>query len=159
MCTKNAALTAATGALTVPEYLIHRFPSERNTLRVASALIIVISSLLYLLAVFKGAGHLFQLFLDIPYEWAIGLVLVIVVVYTSVGGFHSVVRTDVIQGLMMMLGSIAIFWFVTQAAGGIGSLAKLKSQPETEFLFTANAGTPFIVLLGVALAGIPQAVC
>ncbi|MGI9327165.1 MAG: sodium:solute symporter family transporter [Pseudomonadales bacterium] len=145
--------TAATGALTVPEYLIHRFPSEHRALRTASAVIIVASSLLYLLAVFKGAGHLFQLFFDIPYEWAVGLVLAIVVAYTSAGGFYSVVRTDVVQGLMMMLGSIAIFWFVTQAAGGVGALVTLQAQPKTEYLFTANAGTPFIVLLGVALAG------
>ena len=150
---KMRRFTTATGALTVPEYLIHRFPSSGRSLRTASALIIVASSTLYLLAVFKGAGHLFQLFFDIPYEWAVGLVLIIVVAYTSAGGFHSVVRTDVIQGLMMMCGSVAIFWCVTRAAGGVGAVTTLYSAPQTEYLFGAHAGTPFIVLLGVALAG------
>ena len=145
--------TAATGALTVPEYLIHRYPSENRQLRTAAALIIVVASLLYLLAIFKGAGHLFQFFFDIDYELAVFLVLVMVVGYTSVGGFHSVVRTDVVQGVLMMLGSVAIFWCVTDAAGGVGSLSTLQAQPQSEHLFTANAGTPFVVLLGVALAG------
>lgn len=145
--------TAATGALTVPEYLVQRFPSDHSLLRTAAALIIVVASLLYLLAIFKGAGHLFQFFFAIDYELAVMLVLVIVVAYTSAGGFHSVVRTDVVQGILMMLGSVAIFWCVTRAAGGIGALATLQAQPATEYLFTANAGTPFVVLLGVSLAG------
>ncbi|MFK7914348.1 MAG: sodium:solute symporter [Pseudomonadales bacterium] len=145
--------TAATGALTVPEYLIHRYPSSNSRLRTAAALIIVVASLLYLMAIFKGAGHLFQFFFDIDYELAVFLVLVMVVGYTTAGGFHSVVRTDVVQGLLMMMGSVAIFWCVTDAAGGIGALASLQAQPQSEYLFTANAGTPFVVLLGVSLAG------
>ena len=113
---------------------------------------IVFASLLYLLAIFKGAGHLFQMFLDVPYEAGVGLTLLIVVLYTSVGGFVSVVRTDVIQGLLMLLGSIIIY-FVTRAAGGVTSITTLSASPDKQFLFELNGGIPFAVLLGVSLSG------
>ena len=109
--------------------------------------------MLYLIAIFKGAGHLFALFFDISYEAAVMLALVIVVVYTSVGGFVSVVRTDVIQGGLMVVGAAMLFYFVTQAAGGVGTIVDLAEQPERAFLFEWNGGIPFVVLLGVALSG------
>ena len=95
-------------ALTIPDFLGSRYiagPGKpaRHPLLQASALVIVFASLLYLLAIFKGAGHLFQMFLDVPYEAGVGLTLMIVVLYTSVGGFVSVVRTDVMQGILCLL--------------------------------------------------------
>jgi SSS family transporter len=145
-------------ALTIPDFLGSRYiagPDKpaRHPLLQASALVIVFASLLYLLAIFKGAGHLFQMFLDIPYEAGVGLTLMIVVLYTSVGGFVSVVRTDVMQGILMLIGSVVIFYFVTRAAGGVTSITALTTLPDKQFLFELNGGIPFAVLLGVSLSG------
>ena len=145
-------------ALTIPDFLGSRYiasPNQqgRHALLQTSALVIVFASLLYLLAIFKGAGHLFQMFLEVPYEAGVGLTLLIVVLYTSVGGFVSVVRTDVLQGTLMLLGSLVIFYFVTRAAGGVTSIATLSALPDKQFLFELNGGIPFAVLLGVSLSG------
>ncbi|MEL0226820.1 MAG: hypothetical protein VW912_09165, partial [Flavobacteriaceae bacterium] len=75
-------------ALTIPDFLGSRYIrggnlSIRHPLLQCSAIVIVFASLLYLLAIFKGAGHLFQMFLEIPYEAGVGLTLIIVVLYTS----------------------------------------------------------------------------
>ena len=94
-------------------------------MRTAAAIVILLSSLLYLVAIFKGAGNLFERFLRIPYEGAVGITLVIVMLYTSIGGFVSVVRTDVVQGVLMILGSTTIFFFVFNAAGGMSALPAL----------------------------------
>ena len=143
--------TAMTDTVTVPEFLGARFGSR--LVRVTTGCIIAFASLLYLIAIFKGAGNLFQVFLNIPYEGAVGLMLLVVLVYTSVGGFVSVVRTDVIQGAFMLLGSIALFWFITDHVGGPTRLFDLIEMPEKEYLFTWDAGAPFLVVMGVALAG------
>ncbi|MEM9620202.1 MAG: hypothetical protein AAF993_01040 [Pseudomonadota bacterium] len=141
-------------ALTIPDYLGSRFPgAQSGALRVTAAVVIVFSSVLYLIAIFKGAGHLFEQFLNIPYATAIGVTLIIVVLYTSIGGFVSVVRTDVVQGLLMVLGSATIFYFVTRAAGGVGAITELAELPDKQFLFDLNGGIPFIVLLGISLSG------
>lgn len=140
-------------ALTLPDYLQARFGADNRALRTSAALVILLASLLYLVAIFKGAGNLFERFLDIPYEHAVGLTLVIVVLYTSIGGFVSVVRTDVVQGILMLLGSTTIFYCVLNAAGGFEAFPELAAAQATEHLFTLNAGIPFVVLLGIALSG------
>jgi SSS family transporter len=140
-------------ALTLPDYLESRFGGDNRLLRTAAAIVILLSSLLYLVAIFKGAGNLFERFLRIPYEGAVGLTLIIVMLYTSIGGFVSVVRTDVVQGVLMILGSTTIFYFVFNAAGGVDALPALARAPDTEHLFTLSAGIPFVVLLGIALSG------
>lgn len=154
---RTRRMAASFDALTLPDFLASRFLAEqdhdRHPLRLSAGLVIVFCSLLYLIAIFKGAGHLFALFFDISYEAAVLLALVIVVVYTSVGGFVSVVRTDVIQGGLMVVGAAMLFYFVTQAAGGVGTIVDLAEQPQHEFLFEWNGGIPFVVLLGVALSG------
>ena len=94
-------------------------------LRTFAAIVILLSSLLYLVAIFKGAGSLFERFLNIPYEAAVGVTLLIVMLYTSIGGFVSVVRTDVVQGVLMLLGSTTIFYFVFTAAGGLAAVPAL----------------------------------
>jgi len=154
---KLRAFAANFDALTLPDYLGARFCGEddhdRQPLRLASAVIIIFSSLLYLVAIFKGAGHLFQQFLNIPYESAVLLTLVIVVIYTSVGGFISVVRTDVMQGILMVIGAVLLFYFVTEAAGGVGAIGKLASQPDKSYLFEWNGGISFAFLIGLSLSG------
>lgn len=143
--------TAMTDTVTVPEFLAARFASQ--SVRVFTGLIIALASLLYLIAIFKGAGNLFQVFLGIPYEAAVGLMFLVVLVYTSVGGFVSVVRTDVLQGIFMLLGSIVLFGFVTNHIGGPARIFDLMTMPEKEYLFTWDAGAPILVVLGIALAG------
>jgi Na+/pantothenate symporter len=93
------------------------------------------------------------MFLGVPYETAVGITLIIVMLYTSIGGFVSVVRTDVVQGLLMVMGAMTIFYFVTAAAGGVGAITQLPAMPGKEFLFELNGGIPFLVLLGISLSG------
>ena len=145
-------------ALTIPDYIRGRIlgnnpDAERHPLLLLSASVIVFASILYLLAIFKGAGHLFQIFLGVPYEVAVGVTLLVVVLYTSIGGFVSVIRTDAIQGVLMLIGAMTIFYFVTKAAGGVTSVAQLTDMPAKEHLFDLNGAVPFAVLLGVSLSG------
>ena len=142
---------AAWGSLTVPDFLAVRFGSDR--VRVAAAVVIVFSCLLYLIAVFKGAGNLLQVFLGIPYQVAVAVTLGLIVMYTMLGGFVSVVRTDVLQGSLMVVGSILLFYFITSAAGGVGVIAELPDEPSRAHLVELNGAIPFVVLIGIALAG------
>ena len=143
--------TAQWESVTVPDFLAVRFASR--VVRVAAAGVIGFASLLYLIAIFKGAGNLFQVFLDIPYPAAVGVTFAIVMAYTSVGGFVSVVRTDVLQGTLMVVGALLMFGFVAHAAGGVGAIARLDERPDTAHLLELNAGIPYIVLVGIVLAG------
>ena len=143
--------TAQWESVTVPDFLAVRFGSR--AVRVAAAGVIAFASLLYLIAIFKGAGNLFQVFLGIPYPAAVGVMFAIVMAYTSVGGFVSVVRTVVMQGTLMVVGALLMFGFVAHAAGGVGAIARLGERPDTAHLLELDAGIPHVVLVGVVLAG------
>ena len=143
--------TAALDSVTIPDFIGFRFDS--NPARFVAALIVVFASLLYMTAVFKGAGTLLEMFLDIPYAGAIGLVFLIVMLYTAVGGFISVVKTDVVQGVIMVVAAVLLFAGTVRAAGGLGSLAAVRELPEGAALFSWDAAMPFPVLLGIMVAG------
>ena len=138
-------------SVTIPDFLAARFASE--SVRRLTAVVIIFSSLLYLVAIFKGVGNLFETFLGVRYEVAVAINLVIVMLYTSLGGFVSVVRTDVLQGALMVVGSVLLFVCVTSASGGIGMIASVTELPTATRLFALDTALPFVVVLGIALAG------
>lgn len=150
--------TAKLDALTLPDYLACRYDSPMVG-RVAAG-IVLFASVLYLVAIFKGAGNILQLFLDVDYELAVLVTLLIVVAYTSVGGFLSVARTDVLQGAMMLLGSLLIGYFVfsraielTASESIFDALPKIAGDVRIAPLTDWNAGLPFAVLIGIFLSG------
>ena len=63
------------------------------------------------------------------------------------------VRTDVLQGVLMVVGALLLFGFVTHAAGGVGVIGQLGTRPDTTHLTELNAAIPFVVLVGITLAG------
>ncbi|MDX1384901.1 MAG: sodium:solute symporter family protein, partial [Thermoanaerobaculia bacterium] len=143
-------VTERLGSVTVPDFIGFRFQSPAA--RLLAALIVLFSSFIYMTAVFKGIGNLLEAMLELPYPAAIGLVWIIVTLYTAVGGFHSVVRTDVTQGLLMVLAAALLFLGTVRAAGGPTVLADLAADDETGHLFTWGGGVPVALLLGTLFA-------
>ncbi|MEQ9397655.1 MAG: hypothetical protein RJQ04_00660 [Longimicrobiales bacterium] len=146
------AFTGAMGSLTLPDFIGFRFGSP--TARVLAALIVVVASIFYMTAVFKGIGNLLEVFMDIPYRLSIGIVFVIVMLYTMVGGFISVVKTDAVQGGVMMIAAILMFTSTVSAAGGLGALSEIRAQPGGAELFELGGGVGVPLLLGTLFAGL-----
>ena len=143
--------TRSLDSLTVPDFIGFRF--ESTAARVAAAVIVLFASFFYMTAVFKGIGNLLETFMEIPYKISIGLVFIVVVVYTAVGGFISVVKTDAVQGVVMAVAAVLLFWGTVSAAGGLGSLGALKQAPDTAHLFVWGGGVAVPALFGVLVAG------
>lgn len=146
------AFTGAMGSLTIPDFIGFRFGSKGA--QVFSALVVVVASLFYMTAVFKGIGNLLEVFMDIPYRLSIGIVFVIVMLYTTIGGFISVVKTDAVQGGVMMIAAVLMFVGTVDAAGGLGALSEIRAQPGGEDLFRLGGGVAVPVLLGTLFAGL-----
>lgn len=145
------AFTGAVDSVTLADYVGFRF--ESRAARVLAAIIVIFASFLYMIAVFKGIGNLLEIFLDIPYRGAIGFVFLVVVLYTAVGGFISVVKTDAVQGIVMSIAAILLFWGTLNSAGGLGAIDAIRTAPATSELFRWDAAMPFPVLIGIIVAG------
>lgn len=143
--------TEVLDSLTIPDFIGFRYDSRAA--RIAAAVLVIFASFFYMTAVFKGIGNLLEAFLEIPYRAAIAIVFVVVVLYTMIGGFISVVKTDVVQGAVMIVAAVLLAWGTVNAAGGLGALGEVRSDPATAHLFDWNGGIAFAVVLGVVFSG------
>ncbi|MDA0327565.1 MAG: sodium/solute symporter [Gemmatimonadetes bacterium] len=144
--------TAEMGSLTLPDFIGFRFGS--TAARVCAALIVIVASLFYMTAVFKGIGNLLETFLEIRYAVSIMIVFFIVMLYTMIGGFISVVKTDAVQGVVMIVAAFLLFGGTVQAAGGLGAILEVRDQPGGEALFTWGGGVAIPLLLGTMVSSL-----
>lgn len=137
-------------AVTVPEILRERFASP--AVGMTATIFLLLFLFCYLVAQFiAGSEILTVLFRDVAVfqravSWAADslgsgwwnqkpdytLCLVVfsvaVIVYTTYGGFRAVVWTDVMQGLVMVIGVIIMLALVLYQTGGLGKATKQVAQ-------------------------------
>ncbi|QID19570.1 sodium/proline symporter PutP [Nitrogeniibacter mangrovi] len=107
-------------ALTIPEFLANRFPTQAVALRMVSALIVVVFFAVYTASGLVAGGKLYSTAFHGSYHMGVWLTLGVVLAYTVVGGFLAVCLTDFVQGCIMMLALIIMPAVVLYAGGGGG---------------------------------------
>ncbi len=98
----------AGNALTIPEYLSNRFGDKKKILMAISAIVILIFFLVYTASAFAAGGKLFSSIAKIDYHTALFIGAAVILAYTFLGGFLAVCKTDFIQGMMMLIGILAV---------------------------------------------------
>ena len=91
-------------ALTVTDYIVHRFRGQGSLLRILSALILTVFSIIYISAEIDATGAAFEQFLGWNYYVGAVTGFLFVAVYCSMGGFLAVAWTDSLQGVVMFTG-------------------------------------------------------
>ncbi|MEQ8982920.1 MAG: sodium/proline symporter, partial [Deltaproteobacteria bacterium] len=122
MTQRFKALTDRYDSITIPDYLESRFGDVGNALRIVSAVVLAVFVTAYVSAQFNAAGKAFEGFLDIPYQWGVVLGLVVVAFYSVAGGFVAVAWSDLLQGVLMLLGLVVVPVAGLIAVGGIDAL-------------------------------------
>ncbi len=93
---------------TLPEMLKDWYGEEIYQL---SSIIIAISWTGIIAAQIIGAANVFQIMLGISYPISVGLATFIIILYTVLGGQLSIIHTDVIQAILIILGITGLsFW-------------------------------------------------
>jgi len=67
-------------------------------------------------------------FFDWPAPAVIAVCVLVAVAYTILGGFRSVVATDLIQFVLGMAGAVALAWFALDSFGGMGQAPDAAGQ-------------------------------
>jgi sodium/proline symporter len=89
--------------LTLPDYLATKYSSQGKFIRWFSSIIIIFFFVLYVAAQFSGGGKTLNITFGIPVAWGIVISAVVVILYAMAGGFFSVVWTDVLQAILMII--------------------------------------------------------
>lgn len=95
-------------SLTIPDYLVSRFKSKNHTLRIVAATVLTVFITIYISAQIDATGAAFETFFGINYFVGALLGFGIVVFYILFGGFVAVAWSDLFQGIMMLLGLVAL---------------------------------------------------
>ena len=150
-------------AITVPDVLVAKFVDKWNLVRAAAVLIIVLMVTTYVAAQMVASGKALGDFLGVEYHTAVVLGAVFIIGYTFIGGYKAVSYTDVVQGVLMLLGLIALPAAAIIASGGLGEV-KLSLQQQDPALLDvfAFAGKPAwigvasFIAIGLPFMGVPQ---
>jgi sodium/proline symporter len=152
-------------AITVPDYLASRFQDNTHILRILSAVIIFSMAAFYIAAQITASGKAFESFVGTSYEMGAIIGAVIILYYTTVGGFKAVAYSDLLQGVLMVACLLILPIVGISAAGGwtemiasLGSIDSnlLKPMGEHGISGLGIASALGFVAIGFAFLGSPQ---
>lgn len=164
---KMAIISRRINAVSITDYFKVRYNSPAVV--ILCGLCLVVFFITQMVAQFIGGATLVETVTGLPYWAGLALFGVIVILYTSIGGFKAVVMTDTLQGIIMTIGTFLLLFFVIKAGGGMGEITSqlnatnpgwnlLGKGPFSEGLSTLSPGymISFWVLVGVGVLGLPQ---
>ena len=153
---------------TMPDFFGTRYDSK--ALKITASAIAFIFLVPYTASVYNGLSRLFGMAFDIPYEISVIVMALLTAVYVILGGYMATAINDFIQGIIMLIGIVAVIAAVLNGQGGFMEAVKKLAELESDVAVTAGqpgAFTSFfgpdpINLLGVVILtslgtwGLPQ---
>ncbi|MCQ2572658.1 MAG: sodium:solute symporter [Treponema sp.] len=153
-------------AKTMPDFFGKRFDSV--PLKIVASLIVFIFLIPYTASLYNGLSSLFGLVFNIPY-WVVILVMAVLTsFYVIFGGYMATAINDFIQGIIMLVGIVAVILAVIGQNGGLlAATQKLSAVPAAGW--TGGAYTSFfgpdpvfllfvVILTSLGTWGLPQMV-
>lgn len=167
---RTKVMTQHLGSKTMPDYFGERYGSK--ALKVVASVIVFIFLIPYTASVYNGLSRLFGMAFDIPYTACVIVMALFTGLYVILGGYMATAINDFIQGLIMLVGIIAVIAAVLNGQGGFMNAVYEMSMIPSDVAategqlgaFTSFFGTDPINLLGVVILtslgtwGLPQMV-
>ena len=134
---RTRIMTQSLSSKTMPDFFGSRFNSKG--LKVAASMITFIFLIPYTASLYNGLSRLFTMaYNGIPYAVCVIVMAVLTAVYVIIGGYMATATNDFIQGIIMLVGIVAVVLSVLKANGGLMEAMKtLSAMPST----TADGGT------------------
>ena len=150
---------------TMPEFFGKRFDSD--ALKIVASIIVFIFLIPYTASLYNGLSNLFNMvFPNIPYSYIVIGMAILTGIYVIAGGYMATAINDFIQGIIMLVGIVAVIWAVLSGQGGFeNALSKLAEIPgESSGVYNSFFGPePFnllcvVILTSLGTWGLPQMV-
>ena len=109
-------------AITIPEYFKKRFRDKSNVTLLVGAIAIIVFFVPYTASGFSACGKLFMNLFDVKYEVAMVISAIVIIAYTTTGGFLAASRTDFVQSIVMSAALLIVLGYGIYHAGGFGAV-------------------------------------
>jgi len=165
---RTRVMTQHLDSATMPQFFEARFNSP--ALKLAASAIVFIFLIPYTASLYNGLSRLFAMAFSIDYAWCVIIMAVLTAIYVIAGGYMATAINDFIQGIIMIVGIVAVIAAVLSANGGFLNALDLLGQFEdtsvstTPGVFASFFGPDPVNLLGVVILtslgtwGLPQMV-
>jgi len=165
---RTRIMTQHLGSATMPDFFGRRYHSR--ALKIGSSVIVFVFLIPYTASLYNGLSRLFGMAFHIDYSVCIIVMAVLTGIYVVVGGYMATAITDFVQGLIMLVGIVAVIGAILNCNGGFTEAvralamvedAKVSTQPG---VFASFFGPDPLNLLGVVILtslgtwGLPQMV-
>lgn len=165
---RTKVMTQHLNSKTMPDFFGERYDSK--TIKVVASVIVFVFLIPYTASVYNGLSRLFGMAFDIPYTWCVIAMAVFTALYVILGGYMATAINDFIQGIIMLIGIVAVIAAVLNGQGGfLEAVAKMAEIPSDVPVTAGQAGafTSFfgpdplnllgvIVLTSLGTWGLPQ---
>lgn len=165
---RTRIMTQHLGSATMPQFFESRFHSKK--LKLTASVIIFVFLIPYTASLYNGLSRLFGMAFNIDYSVCVIAMAVLTAIYVIVGGYMATAINDFIQGIVMLVGIIAVIAAVMNNNGGfteaMNRLSQISDASENipAGSFSSFFGPDPMGLLGVVLLtslgtwGLPQMV-
>ena len=161
---RTRLMTQKMKCATMPQFFGERFASP--ALKIAAAAIVFVFLIPYTASLYNGLSRLFRMAFGIDYTVCIIVMSVLTCAYVVLGGYMATAINDFVQGIIMLIGIVAVIAAVLHGQGGFtAALEKLSAVPaEVPGVFNSFFGPdPFslfavIILTSLGTWGLPQMV-
>lgn len=123
-------------AITIPDFFSKRYHDDKNRLNFIAAVIIIIFFIPYTASGFAACGKLFASLFGMDYFTAMVISAVVIVAYTTLGGFWAASTSDFVQSIIMSIALIAVLWYGIYTVGGFQPI--WNSSTELAGYFSMN---------------------
>ena len=165
---RTRVMTQHLNSATMPQFFEGRFHSK--ALKLASSVIIFVFLIPYTASLYNGLSRLFGMAFNIDYGVCVIAMAVLTAVYVIAGGYMATAINDFIQGIIMLVGIVAVIAAILKGHGGLmeamRGLSQVTDPAVGDFpgVFNSFIGPDPVNLLGVVLLtslgtwGLPQMV-
>ncbi len=154
------------GTATMPEYFGKRYGSDK--LKIVASLIVFIFLIPYTASLYNGLSRLFEMaFPGVSYNVCVIVMAVLTGIYVIAGGYMATAINDFIQGIIMIVGIVAVIAAVLRGQGGFTAALRGLAEVPCDVMpggFASFFGPdPFgllcvVVLTSLGTWGLPQMV-
>lgn len=158
---RTRVMTQHLNSKTMPDFFQKRYDS--NALKIAASVIVFIFLIPYTASLYNGLSSLFAIAFDIPYWVCIVAMAVLTGVYVIFGGYMATAINDFIQGIIMLVGIVAVIVAVLNQNGGfMNSITLLAENNGWEYASFFGPNPIFLIfvvmLTSLGTWGLPQMV-
>ncbi len=162
---RTRIMTQHLNSKTMPDFFGRRY--ESKGLKVAASAITFLFLIPYTASLFNGLSRLFRMAFNVDYSVCVIVMAILTAVYVIVGGYMATAVNDFIQGIIMLVGIVAVILAVLSKNGGFMQSLAIMSEIESPVLkgaYTSFFGPqPFYLMIVVLLTslgtwGLPQMV-